>query len=274
MIVIYFLSALLLIGAVALLLGLTPERITDDLTRIITPEQSLRDRAKIAQGKKKSRKISQEFAGVQAALKASGKERQFTFVCTASLFLCVGGAVFALMLGNVFLMPVLASAMAMIPFLHIKSVLSYYQKHMEEEIETALSIISTAYVRSDNIVGAVSENIGYLKPPVKDVFQNFLTQATLINSNIKANLAALKGQIDNSIFREWCDCLIQCQDDRTMKMTLMPIVGKLTDVRIVNSELKTILAEPRKHKRYRPAVCPAPRRELGHARCRHLESMV
>ena len=39
---------------------------------------------------------------------------------------------------------------------------------------------------------------------------------------------------------------IQCQDDRTLNDTLLPVVTKLTDVRIVNNELKTMLYEPRK----------------------------
>ena len=40
--------------------------------------------------------------------------------------------------------------------------------------------------------------------------------------------------------------MIACQDDRTLMDTLLPIVGKLTDVRIVNGDLKTLLYEPRK----------------------------
>ena len=55
----------------------------------------------------------------------------------------------------------------------------------------------------------------------------------------------LREKIDNEIFQEWCDTLIQCQDDRTLKDTLQQIVEKLTDVRIVNSELKTMLASAR-----------------------------
>jgi hypothetical protein len=51
--------------------------------------------------------------------------------------------------------------------------------------------------------------------------------------------------VDDDIFAEWCDTLIQCQDDRTLKDTLLPIVAKLTDVRIVNSELKTMLSSVR-----------------------------
>jgi Flp pilus assembly protein TadB len=233
-------------AAIALLFGLTPERITEDFSRIITPEQTLSDRANIAQGRKKSRKISQEFAAMREALEATGKNKQFTLVCAAALFLFVGGVVFALMIGNVFLMPLLAAAMGCVPFLYVKSALAYYKKHTEEEIETALSIISTAYVRSGNIVNAVSENIGYLKPPVKGIFQNFVSETTAINADIKAALYHLRERIDNQIYREWVDCLIQCQDDRTLKSSLMPIVGKLTDVRIVNNELATILEEPKK----------------------------
>lgn len=242
----YIISILLFTAAIALLLGLTPERITDDITRFISPEQSLRDMAKIAQGKKKIRKLSKELSGIRDALAVIGKARQINTVCAVSLILLVGGIVFSLLIGNVFLMPVLAVIMAAIPFLHVKASLAYYKKHVEEEIETALSIISTAYVRSDNIVGAVSENIGYLKSPVKAIFNSFVVETTVISSDIKAALRRLRERIDNQIFREWCDCLLQCQDDRNMKMSLMPIVSKLTDVRIVNNELKTMLTEPKK----------------------------
>jgi Flp pilus assembly protein TadB len=216
MTVLYALSVLLFAAAIALLLGLTPERIEGDFTRLLTPEKSLRDMARIAQGKKKGRKLSSEFAAIRDAMQTVGKEKQFTAVCTMSLFLMVGGVVFSLIIGNVFLMPVLAVILAVVPFLHVKSSLAYYKKHVEAEIETALSIISTSYLRCDSIVSAVTENLGYLKPPV------------------------------NQIFREWCGCLLQCQDDRSMKTALLPIVNKLTDAQIVNNELKTMLSEPRK----------------------------
>jgi hypothetical protein len=57
--------------------------------------------------------------------------------------------------------------------------------------------------------------------------------------------ANLKEKLDDEIFREWCDTHIACQDDRTLKDTLLPVVSKLTDVRIVNNELKGMLAAAR-----------------------------
>jgi hypothetical protein len=113
-------------------------------------------------------------------------------------------------------------------------------------METALSIITTSYIRSDDIVSAVKENITYLKPPINKIFKSFLGDATVISSDTKHALHKLKDKIDNQISKEWVDTLIQFQDDRTLKDSLLPVVTKLTDVRIVNNELKTMLYEPRK----------------------------
>lgn len=246
MIIFSLISSLLLIAAIILLLGLTPERITDDIMRIVSPKQTLRDKAKIAQGKKKSRKIAIELAHIKDALTATGKGGQFTVVCALSLGLLICGGLFAVLLGNLLLLPIFAVALAFVPFLHARNTIDYYDRHIAEELETALSVVSTAYVRSDDIVMAVNENISYLKPPVRDIFKAFLGEVTVINADIKAALVSLKHKVDNEIWAEWCDTLIRCQDDRTLKSTLLPVVNKLTDIRIVNNELKTILYDPKK----------------------------
>ena len=239
-------ASLLLIVAVVLLFGLTPERITDDMMKIISPKQTLRDKVKIAQGKKKSRKLSAELKHINDALIATGKGSQFATICAVSLTLLICGGMFAVLIDNIFLVPIFAIALALLPFIYAKTTISYYDKHIEEEMETALSIITTSYIRSDDIVSAVKENITYLKPPITEIFKSFLGETTAISSDIKHALHKLKERIDNQIFKEWVDTLIQCQYDRTLKDTLLPVVTKLTDVRIVNNELKTMLYEPRK----------------------------
>ena len=74
----------------------------------------------------------------------------------------------------------------------------------------------------------------------------FTGDATAVSSNIKRALYNLKEKLDDEIFREWCDTLIACQNDRTLKDTLMPVVSKLTDVRLVNNSLKTMLENARR----------------------------
>jgi Flp pilus assembly protein TadB len=155
------------------------------------------------------------------------------------------GCVLAIAIDNMFLIPVFALAFAMIPFGYAKRTIGYYESHIQEDLETALSIVTTSYIRNDDIVTAFKENLEHLKPPVKDIFAGFIAENMMISANIKQSLKHLKEKVNNSIFREWCDTLIACQDDRTLKDTLMPIVGKLTDVRLANGEIKAMLGAAR-----------------------------
>ena len=238
-------SSLLLIFSIAFLLKLTPERIADDLMNLITPNDTLRDKARNLRGNKKKHPLYNKLLRIKTALEATGNSKQFTIICCASLILFAGGAVLSVLIGNLFLLPVLSAAFALLPFFYTANTLSYYEKHTKEELETTLSIITTSYIRSDDILVAVRENIVYIRPPLREVFRAFLGDVTAISSNTKRALFILRDKVDNEIFREWCDTLIQCQDDRTLKDTLQPVVAKMTDVRIINNELKTMLASVR-----------------------------
>ncbi len=237
---------LLLAAGIVLIIGLTPDDVTNDMMRLISPKKTLREKALIAQGKKKSRRLTREILHIRDALNATGKANSFSWICAASVVMLVVGSIFSVMIGNPFLIPVAAVVFAAIPFLSASKSIGDYDKQMREELETALSIITTSYIRTDDIVNAVRENLTYLKPPITDIFTAFVSDALYVSADTKRALRNLKEKIDNEIFREWCETLIACQEDRTLKDTLLPIVSKLTDVRIVNNELKTLLGEVRK----------------------------
>ena len=199
MIVFYLIGFLLLCAATVILLGLTPESITDDLMRFVSPKQTLRDKVLIAKGKKKSRRLTNEILHIKDALDATGKGKQFTIACAASILLLIVGCIVAVVIDNYFMIPVLAVAFACLPFFYIKSTIAAYDRHVREEMETALSIITTSYIRSDDILGAVQENIVYLKPPVKGIFQSFVGDAMMISSDLKTARRNLKEKISDSI---------------------------------------------------------------------------
>ena len=100
MIVFYIIGFLLFCGAVIILLGLTPESITDDLMKFISPKQTLRDKVLIAKGKKKSRKLTNEILHIKDALDATGKGKQFTLACAASILLLIAGCIVAVIIDN------------------------------------------------------------------------------------------------------------------------------------------------------------------------------
>lgn len=171
------LSSVLIIIAVVCLFGLTPERVTDDLMQIITPNDTMRDKSRNLRGNKKKHRLYRTLAKMKTALAVTGKSKQFTIVCCASLVLFAAGIIVSVLIDNIFLMPVLSVAFALIPFFYTTSTLSYYEKNTKEELETALSIITTSYVRSgdvfaDGINTKDEETEIEVKRKVGMVFQN------------------------------------------------------------------------------------------------------
>ena len=205
------------------------------------PKQTLRDKVLAQKGRKKSRKLTVELNRIRDALITTGKGGQFTIACASSLLLMLIGCIVAIAIGNAFLIPVLAIAFALIPFAYAKRTISYYNNHIQQDLENALSLTTTAYLRTDDIITAVRETVPNLRPPIREIFADFVAESTMISSNTKQALRHLKERVKNSAFERWCDTLIMCQDDRTLKKSLMSTVEALSDVRQANAEVKVVL---------------------------------
>lgn len=238
-------SSLLLIVAIVCFLNLSPQQITEDIMRLTTPKVTLREKARNMRAGKKKKSLGSKLAYTQTALAAMGQENKFALVCCASLVLFAAGAVVAVLIDNIFILPALSVAFALIPFIYVRNSLSQYEKHIKTDLETTLSTITTSYIRNEDIILAVRENIDYIKPPLRACFNAFIGDAVAVSSSVKQAIRNLKEKVDDDIFREWCDALIRCQDDRALVDTLHPIVAKLKDVRVVNSELSTMMAAVR-----------------------------
>jgi Flp pilus assembly protein TadB len=230
-----------------ILLRLSPMEFSEAIFKRLTARpRSIKDDINETTNRKKKSYFSREIVGARNILRATGREDKFPMLCASSLLLFAAGASIAIMMGNFFLVPVMAAGMMFIPFWYVKLTQNHYKKSIAAELETALSIITTAYMRHEDIQTAVEENLNYLNPPVLSVFQDFIARIKLINPDIPAALHDMTLKIDNKVFHEWCGALIACQYDRSLKTTLTPIVAKLSDMRIVNGELENLVFEPRK----------------------------
>lgn len=244
--IIYLIGAVLMSGGIIVLLGLTPDRITEDIMSLLSRSRSLKYMAEQAQGKIKQGKMQKMINNVKNALEATHSESKFSLLITASLIGVCAGFLLAAVLQNLLLIPVFSGICVILPYAYVNVLLVNYNKQISEELETALSIITTNYVSNDDIIFAVEQSIDYINPPVQQAFRKFLTQTKLINSNVKLAIEQLKGEINNEVFHEWCDSLIECQDNITLKKTLQPITARLSDIRIVNAELRNMLISPRR----------------------------
>lgn len=246
-------STILLIACIGMitgffiLFGISPMEFTENIfKKLISKPRSIKDEINETTKRKKVSFLRREIMEVQEILKVTGREKKFPMLCAFSLLLFAMGGSIAIMLDNFFLVPVMAIGFMFLPFWYIRLTQSYFKRDIAAELETALSIITTAYLRNEDILTAVEENMNYLNPPVLSVFRGFVSRIKLINPDIIGALQAMKEQIDNAVFREWCDALIACQLDRSLKTTLTPIVSKLSDMRVVNGELENMVFEPRK----------------------------
>ena len=236
-----------MIAGAFLILRISPMDFTQGVfQRLTSAPKSIRSEINETTRRKKKSFLRREIEDAQTILKATGKEARFPVICAVSLLLFAIGASIAIVMGNFFLVPVMAVGMMFLPFWYVKLTAGNFKKDVSAELETALSIITTAYLRSEDFLTAVEENISYLNQPVCSVFQSFLTRVRSIDPDMDAALAELRGSIDNEVFREWCDAVLACQYDRGLKTTLTPIVSKLSDMRIVNGELENLVFGPRK----------------------------
>lgn len=240
-------SFIILVTGFFIILDISIFELTDDIVKFLNKEKiDIKSKIRKQSRKHEEKGIRKTIEESKSILDLMGKKEKINSVWLVSIILFITGTVISLSLGNFFLVPILSIGLGLAPFWYVIYNSNHYRKQVNEELETALATITTSYIRSEDIILAVEENIEYLNHPISQVFIFFLSQTKLITSNTKLAIESLKPKVQNEIFSEWCDALIACQDNKNLKTTLVPIIGKLSDTRIVSSELQNILYEPMK----------------------------
>ena len=175
-----------LIACIGMIVGLfmvlhvSPRELSDSLfARLTAAPGSIRADINETTRRKKAGFLRREITEAQAVLAASGRTDKFPLVCFTSMLCFALGACIAIAAGNAFLVPVLAVGLMLTPFWYVKLTAGSFKKDVAAELETALSVITTAYLRTENFQQAVEENVRYLHPPVQEVFQHFLMRMEL-----------------------------------------------------------------------------------------------
>ncbi len=215
----------------------------DIIQKLQTEKKTLRGMVEAAEGKRKRgvRKLINETWDI---LVVTQKTNMFSILALLAVVFFFAGILIGLMTKNYFLIPILSCGFFLLPFWYIIFTANAYKKQLNGELETGLSIITTSYIRSNDFIRAVEENINILNPPLVDPFRAFLNENKLITSNVKLALERLREKIDNEVFKEWADQVIACQQDKSLKFTLYPIVEKLSDIRTVGLELDYLIYGP------------------------------
>ncbi len=207
-------------------------------------KNNLKQRIDNIQGRQRVNIWSQNFEQARRILvttNQASKLKLLNLICVVFFFI---GAVLSILAQNILLLPVLSIGFTLIPMWYIKFNEFHYINRLASELEVALSVITTSYLRTDNLLQSVEENLHYIDRPVKDVFAKFLNEVKYVNANVSSALEAMKGNFQNSVFHEWCDTVFLCLSDRELKHSLQPIVDQFSDNKDLQQSMETILLQP------------------------------
>lgn len=251
----YLIAALIIIGCFLIfdisissfvggLSGLVDEIRNEYYKRKQKRHISLKRKVEVLSGEKKENFFVKNFSDAERILHTNKKIEKIKGVYIGSAVGIFVAVVISAILDNVFVLPPLAIGMALVPAWLVKITEANMRRSINDELETTLSCITASYMRTDNLVLAVEENLNVINAPISHAFITFYNENKLVNSNVIYGIKKLRETFDNTIFEEWCDAMIQCQSDRTLKATLYPIVRKFTDIKKVQAELDTAMMIP------------------------------
>lgn len=175
---------------------------------------------------------------------AIGQSGRYQKTLELSLLAGVAGAAAGLLLRSFLLSVVLAVGLYFLPLWLSRFSLYRYQRFVNDELETALSLITTSYLRSSDILSAAEENLSAIREPVRTVFTAFCNGLRYVDPNAAAQIERMKGQLKSPLFAEWCDALILCQDNHLLQAALPPIVSKFTALRGQQDANETRMMDP------------------------------
>ena len=242
---IYLICFSLLSAGLLTLFGVRPGDFIDAIFNSRRKAATLTDELNVLMGTPAKGFFNQDYE-LKRILQDTGRADRYEAVKRLSLILFAVGGVLAMLIGNVYMVPIMGIGFSLAPIWYLRSTAASYKKHLNEELETAISIITTSYLRTEYLIRSVRENLPYINEPVRANFEAFVYEAKLINANTTSAINSLKMKIPNRVFHEWANILIQCQSDRSMKNTLPTIAQKFSDVRVVQSELEAMMQGPRR----------------------------
>lgn len=239
---IVFLIALLLLFVGIFLISYKPrsnDKKSREQKKLIREGISLKDKIDIIKGKNSSKNnlLKNYFFDIKLILAKMNRVDNWGKLKMISLFFGVAGLSVSIIIDNYLMVMLLVPLFAMLPFQYTKYKYKKHLKMLEEELETALSLITISYMRTQSFVTSVQECIPSLPPIVKRYFEDFLLEVTVIDANVDTALINLKTKIENRTFQQWIDRVVVCQENRNVIPSLQGYVDEFSNNRSIQKEL-------------------------------------
>ncbi len=235
--------ALFVTAGLFILMDVRPRDVTDELKKPFEREVNRKKRIRFITGKKPSA-VQRMMEEAVTMLDASGMGEQVSTYRNMAILMAIAGSLFGIVIDNILVSLVLGVGLAMTPLTIIRIRTADYKRMVNEKLEMALSSVTNSYVATGNLLTAVENVLPMLPAPVNDIFRRFVADMQYVDGNAIRAIQHMREASDNWYWTEWCNALIQCQDDVSLNRTLSGIVERLSESRQIQLEVDTTL---RKH---------------------------
>lgn len=239
----YLICALFVTAGLFILMDVRPRDVTDELKKPFEREVNRKKRIRFITGKKPSA-VQRMMEEAVTMLDASGMGEQVSTYRNMAILMAVAGFLFGMVIDNILVSIVLGVGLAMTPLTIIRIRTADYKRMVNEKLEMAMSSVTNSYVATGNLLTAVENVLPMLPAPVNTIFQRFVADMQYVDGNAIRAIQHMREVSDNWYWTEWCNALIQCQDDVSLNRTLSGIVERLSESRQIQLEVDTTL---RKH---------------------------
>lgn len=237
MFIISILIFVLMIVGMFLILNLSPATLSEDIDKVVNPNETIKKRALKVQKNKKDNFFRRFLKETQDIMRYLNQSSKFVIVCILSVALSVIGIVVSLSVNNIFIMPALVVGFFSMPFIFVRLYSYTFTRHLKDEMEIALSQITASYMRTNDIINAVEENINNMTNPIRKAFEDFVYQVKFVNPNVRQAVDDLSKKIDDDIFKEWCSSLKKCLNNHMLKHLLEPAIEKYSTLRSIENKI-------------------------------------
>ena len=233
-------GAILIIAGLFFIFRVDAVVFLDLLTKPFQKRQAMKNRVNRIKGKEPGA-IQRQINNIKEMLDSANMGGNIRRYQLTAIMLAVVGFLIGTAIDNILAAIVLAFGLAMIPIFIIQIRTGEYIRNLNESVETALSVVTSAYVQSGDLIDAVKTSLRAIPSPMDDIFKRFLVDVELINSNVVQALYNMSDRVDRRYFKDWCSVAIQSQSDRELRYAMPGIVERLSEYRQVQLETDTAM---------------------------------
>ena len=166
------------------------------------------------------------------------EHKKYIFFISLSFIFFALGIVFSFIFSNIFLIISLPLLLAYIPLYIMEILGNRYLKRTKAALENALYLITSSYIRTNDVLKAFEDNIGYIDDKVLIyIFSKFIFECKSSYCHIDSALFNLKNALPLPIFISYCETLSLCIKDSSNMYLLSSYVSDMKEDKKMEKKL-------------------------------------